>query len=271
MKRKQIKCGVLLALLLIALCAQSGCYQANPDLTTGAPEMNNTKPTPAPTTPPATTPALPPFTPPAWEELYHILPWDQYLDAYDRDSELAKHPGRVYISEYLYGFLKHGTDAEQVYEIKLTELTGASAAEIYKDVILPLGVQETYERNQQIYVTQEQLASLKWPEEYAIVLWKGWNSEYCKITKEALANCTDKRLPVQIKLEFPVKPAPQDCKDEWARIAETYGVVISQDEEYPLYAYASVPPQTLIKMLDDEMIVEIQNQGQLFDYVGSDM
>ncbi len=61
----------------------------------------------------------------------------------------------------MYSLLKHGTDAEQVYEIMLTEMTGASAAEIYKDVIVPLGVQETYERNQQIYVTQEQLASLK--------------------------------------------------------------------------------------------------------------
>lgn len=262
MKIQYRKCLVILILSLCAVCAFSGCRQENPGVSTGeSTPVNN----------PSQVTTATPFAPPEWSELYNILPYGQYQDAYASDSELKEHPGSVYISEYLYKFLKHGTDAEQVYTIDVQELSGASKEDIYQNAILPLGVRETYMEDGKIYVTQEQLAALKWPQEYIFVLWKGYDTAAFPITKDNLENCTDTSVPVQIKLNFPTAPAQQDCETEWARIADAYGAVIKVDEENCMYAYASVSPQTLINMLDDELIGEILHQGRLWDEFTYDM
>lgn len=226
-------------------------------------ESDSTLPTQAP---PVTL-----YEPPEWDKIYHVVPYEEYTYVYEPDGEPAKHPGSVLMSEGLCWVLSHGTDAEQVYAVWPECFPAVPREEFYEKAIVPLGVEEAYLENREIYVTQEQLLSLEWPDEYTIVLFKSVDPDAFDITVENLESCTEERVPVLIKLGFPTAHAPQDSEDEWTRIGETYGVVIRRDEEDLDVGFASVPPQTLIEMLDDEMIGQIKHQGIIWDEFTHDM
>lgn len=270
MNKKRNKYIVLLIFLLCAFCFLNGCQTQAPETSTGssAPRTDESTSAGGSTSETETTQA-PPVTlydPPEWDKIYHVIPYEEYIHIYEPDGEPAKHPGSVLMGEGLCWVLSHGMDAEQVYAIMPRYyIPNVSSAKFYEDVIVPLGVEEAFLEEQVIYVTQEQLLSLEWPDEYTIVLFKSVDPGAFDITVENLESCTEDRVPVLIKLAFPTAHAPQDSEDEWARIGETYGVVIRRDEEDLDVGFSSVPPQTLIEMLDDEMIGEILHQGLFGD------
>ncbi|MBR4852213.1 MAG: hypothetical protein IKV01_01275 [Clostridia bacterium] len=61
-------------------------------------------------------------------------------------------------------------DDECVFAVLVTETTGASKEEIYRDFILPLGAEEEYLDSGIIFLTREQLKEIKCPNNFAIIL-----------------------------------------------------------------------------------------------------
>lgn len=252
---------LFVCLVLCASCLLTGCP---------AEDLPDTAPTgtPGPTQTNPTEPEV--FTPPDWNTLYTVVDYDQSHAMIGKYGEEPQ-SGALYMSEHLYMYLSSGDLEDQLFGIMVYELTGAPTEEIYENVIKPLGIQENYLEARTIFVTQDQLAAISWPEEYTILLIKWTSPDAFEITADNLTNCDIPLIPVQIQLTFPVEVTQSDRDETWKDIVMDYFVVVDVPENTSYFApdhsvgLANVSPEILLQMLEDDRIGSIIHQSSIFE------
>lgn len=124
---------------------------------------------------------------------------DNVVEAYG--DKAAK--GTLIIAESLENALKNSNNENDLFAVMVTEMTGATASDVYHTFVKPLEIDEEYLETGIIFVSKKLLTELVCPSEFSLVLSLAAKPYEDKpVNQDTLDKTVSKKLKVNIYLKF---------------------------------------------------------------------